>query len=167
MNHLSEVVFQEVLPLGLEERNELDVVHRVDTRQSEVDKLSALVHRNTLYPHGDGPVLVIGERKGVPLMENHLAARGRGDLVQQIPHAAAIASVERQFSSQALRIEEVQLDGLVDRGERLMRALRQRKQPILGQIDPGAGNRATKQGVDCDEQDPGDDETRERNRADP
>ena len=48
MDELGEVVFEEALALGLEERDHLLVVGRVGGGEPEIDLLAALVERHAL-----------------------------------------------------------------------------------------------------------------------
>ena len=123
VDQLGQIVFEEALALGLEERDDLLVVGRVGGGEAEIDLLAALVERHALEPEGDGAILGRRERLGIEDLQLDLAV-GRGRVfLEHLAHALRIDAVGRHLVAELRRIVEAQHDRLVDLAERVARAL--------------------------------------------
>ena len=165
MDHLGEVVFQEALALGLEERDQLLVVGGVGGDQAEIDLLAALIDGYALQALGDRAVLLRREGLGIEDLQIDLAVGDRGVFLQRLAHALGVDAIGRDLVAQALGVIEAQRDRLLDRRQRLPRAIGEGIEVRRGQVDPRRAQAMIRDHVDGDEDHRGGGEAQERDGA--
>jgi len=65
VHELGQVVFEELLALGVHERDELLVADRVGSRHAEIQRLVADLQAHALKPEGGGAILLLRERRRI------------------------------------------------------------------------------------------------------
>ena len=144
IDQLGQVVFQEPLAFGLEERNGPLVILQVRAREAEIDLRRPLIQRRGLQPVGHRPVFGVAERFGVKELQLYLAMGDRRVVAQHLPHMVGIGAVGRDSTAQLTGVEQPQRDGFLQVGQDLLRARRQGVEFALCQVElhvrqPGIG----------------------------
>ena len=151
VDHLGEVVLQELLALGREARDDLLVVEGVGADQSEIERGLAVEERDPVQAVGDGPVLLLGERLGVDRGEDDLPLPRMLVLLEEVAHPRDVAGDGRKLGRKRARDVEPEGDRLLERPDDVAGALGQGEEPLLGQIEPEAGEGLVAEHVDGDE----------------
>jgi hypothetical protein len=152
VHQLGQVVFEEALALGLEERDGLLIVGRIGGGKPEIDLHAALVERHPLEPEGDGAILGRRERLGIEDLQLDLALGARGVFLEHLAHALGIDAVGRDLVAELRRKIKAHDDRLVDLGERVERAGGERVEMLVGEVDAGRAQQPVGDDVDGDEQ---------------
>ena len=155
LDQLGQIIFQELLAIGLEEGDGVGVVGRIAGGQAEIDLLAILVDRHALQPGGGRLVLDIGEGHRVQHLEMDLAVGARDIFVEQVFDTLGIDAVTGRGLAEPLRIIQLQRDRLVDLAEHRLGAVGQAEQLLVGQVDMRAAEQLAGQHIDGGEQDGG------------
>ncbi len=150
-----DVVFEELLALELEEGND-DLLLARFRREAEIDLGAGLVDRHALHAERDGLVLDLGERLRVLDRKRNLAATRGLDHAQHVLHAKRVVAVDRGRRAERVGVVERQLGRLLQLGDDVARAFRQRIELVLGQVGAQADDAACRE-IERDEQRHGED----------
>ena len=96
VDHLGEVVLQELLALGREAGDDLLIVQGVGAHEPEVEGGLSVEKRDSAQAVGDGPVLLLRERLRVDHGEDDPSVGGVLVLAQQVAHPRDVAGDRRQ-----------------------------------------------------------------------
>ena len=151
VDQFGQVVFKEALALRLEEGDGAFIVFQVAAGQAEIHLHAALIHRYALQAISHRAVLGVAERLGIVELEPDLAAGQRGVFSQHLAHVVGEGAVERYRAAQPARIEQAQRDRLLQAGQDLQRAGRQRVDLVARQVDTQVGQPRIGEHVDADD----------------
>ncbi len=151
LHQAAQLVLQVLLLIQSEERNHLGVVQRIGAGQAEVDGITTLLQRDALQAEFGGLVLVFGERFGVDDVQANLAVRLGLVGLEHLLHTLGVGAQRRQILGHLVRIEEVQVDRLVQLTEDLPGAVGDGVELLFGQIQAHAAQAHTGQQVEGDE----------------
>ena len=121
--------------------------------EAEIAHLAFLVEANALEAGGHGAILGVGERLGIEEGDLQLAARDVAVLLQQRAHALEDLGVAGRGLAELLGEVDADVDRLVDGAQGFARALGDRVEAFLGEIDPGVAQRARGDQVDGQQDD--------------
>ena len=160
LHQAADVVFEELLLIEREEGYDLDSVQGVAAGQAEVQVVAALLQGNSLQAELGGLVLVLGERLGIDHLQANPAVRLALVGTQQFFDAPGVVAQRHQFPGTAIRIEEVQVDRLVEAGQDPLGSGTDGVELLLGQVEPHAaeqqaGDHVEGQERQRDQQQPG------------
>ena len=147
-SHPGQIIFQEPFTGRIEERHHLPVIGRIGGNQAEIAAFTRLIQWNALQAEPNSIVFLDRERLGIDDFEIDVAPRGLGVVFQQLPHPGRVNAVLGADLGQFAREVEPHLDRFVDLIEHLAGAVRQGKQLVLGQIEPGIGHLGADQNVE-------------------
>ena len=139
VDHLGEVVLQELLARGREAGDDLLVVEGVGADQSEIERGLSVEKRNAAQAEGDGPVFHLGERLRVEHGEDDLSVRGVFVFPEEVAYPRDVAGNRRQAARERARHVQAQRHRLVEPPDDVAGALGQGEQPLLGEIEPEPG----------------------------
>ena len=139
VDHLGEVVLQELLAVGGEAGDDLLVVEGVGAHESEVEGGFSVEKRNAAHAIGDGPVLRLREGLRVDHGEDDPSVGGVLVLLQEVADPRDVAGDRRQAARERARDVQAQGHRLVDPPDDVAGALGEGEQPLLGKIEPEPG----------------------------
>ena len=165
IDHLRQVIFEELLPVRAEERDDLDIVGGIRGDETEISDGAGGIDGDSLQAGRHGPIVLLRIGVGRVVFELDLAVRDIGVTVEQFPHALRILGVLGALFGQLPRQIEAHddrfFDGLQDRdGPR-----RQRVEAILGEVYLGRSKRLRRKDVERNEEHDGDHDRRQGQRA--
>ena len=140
MQHARQIIFQILLPLSGEIRNNLNAIDQIRADQAEINHL-ALSHRTRHQSLRDGLVLGFGKRLRVDNIQLHHAIGCHGDFFQHVAHTLRLNPQARLIGGNILRIIKFKPYRFIKRRHNIARALREGKQAVLGQIKTGISKR--------------------------
>ena len=135
VHELGDVVFEERLALGGEERDDFLVVDGVRAGEAEVEDSLVDPQRHPAQPVRDGAVLLLGEGLGVDHVQRHLPAGEPPVLVEQRAHAVGVAADAGRPLQLAPREVEPQGHRIPEARENVARTLREGEEVALGEVD--------------------------------
>ncbi len=151
---------------SVDRKGRLDSVSvEFDADDAEIAHLAFLVEANALEAGGDGAILGVGERLGIEEGDLQLAARDAAVLLEQGAHALEHLGVARCRFAQLLGEVDADVDRLVDGPQGFARALGDRVEALLGEIEPGIAQRARGDQVDGQQDDGAQRQAAPRQRA--
>ncbi len=144
VDELDDVVLEELLLGGVEELDGLVPVGGVGSGESEV-QVAGGADRRPAHAQLGGAVLVFGRGLRIDDVQAHLAVGARRQLVQEFPHPHAIGADLGNLACRLLRVEEIEIDGLLDVAEDSVGSRSRRVQMILREVEPPAAQRVAEQ----------------------
>ena len=160
LHQAADFVFEELLLIQREERNDLRAALGVGSSQTEVDLVAALVQRYRLQAELGRAVLLLGKRLRVDHVQLELAAGSTLIGLEHLLDTTRVVTQRYQVLGGLVRIEEVQFDRRLQAIENALGPLGDGVELLLGQIEPGigqerAGKTVERQEGQRDQQQPG------------
>ena len=133
--HLAELVLEELLALGLEERDHLVLAPGIAAGEPEIHLLAAGIERHRLQAELRGLVLGFGEGHRIDHLQPDAPVGAQRVLLEQLAHAPRVAAQRRHVARRLVGEEEVEIDRLLDAVDDLARARGNRVHAVLREVD--------------------------------
>src|SRR6185437_7583983 len=135
IDELRDVVLEEALLVRVEEGDGLLAVGGVGSRETEVELGAGLVDGGARDPELRGAILLDRERLRIDDVQVDHAARALPELLEEVVYPLAVGTDLRDGFGGLGRVEEVEVDRLLDALQDPVGAGRDGVQAILGEIE--------------------------------